>query len=409
LIDHLDGRPGLLAKVAYLVLDEADRMLDMGFAPQLNRIASFLPPARQTLLFSATVPTDILKLAGRFMKGDPKRVSVAPLTAAERPKINEKTIEVGADGKNQALLDALAEREGSVIVFARTQVRTERAAKFLKKSGVPAESIHGGLSQGQRRRALDAFRDGSIRVLVATDIAARGIDVPHVAHVINFDLPSQPEDYVHRIGRTGRAGREGEALTLLTSEDRVGWKAIERLRGGGGNSHTSSPRGGGPRGGAGGGGGGGGRFQSRGGARGGPSAGGGQGGEGRSERREPSEGRRASHGERPQHGARSEGRHAGEGRPAAGGGGGGHGRGAGQSHGSHGPRREGGARAERAPGASHERSHRPAHAEGSRPAGPRPAGPRPAGGGGRPSSGASRPASGGKPSWSERLFGRKKS
>jgi superfamily II DNA/RNA helicase len=227
LIDHLRQRSASLAHSHFLVLDEADRMLDMGFAPQLNEILKFLPEKRQTLLFSATLPPDIQQLARRYLK-DPERVSVTPVSSAVSA-IEQQTRMVEANAKNPALLDEITRREGTVIVFARTQVRTDRVARYLENQGVTVAKIHGGRSQGQRKRALEDFREGRVRVLVATDIAARGLDISHIAHVINYDLPQVAEDYVHRIGRTGRAGRSGEALSFLTVDDRQDWAAIQRV------------------------------------------------------------------------------------------------------------------------------------------------------------------------------------
>ena len=226
LTDHLRRRNLSLAKVGVLVLDEADRMLDLGFAPQLEEILRYLPKQRQTLLFSATVPGNILKLAGKFLV-NPTRVEIEEKVQAA-PKITQKVLEVSQNQKNETLLDELNARAGTILVFARTQSRTDRLARYLESYGVSVARIHGGRTQGQRVRALEGFRNGQFRILVATDIAARGIDVDHVAHVINYDLPQAAEDYVHRIGRTGRAGRTGEALSLLTAQDRSGWKAIQR-------------------------------------------------------------------------------------------------------------------------------------------------------------------------------------
>jgi ATP-dependent RNA helicase RhlE len=239
LVDHLKQRNLSLGKTGILVLDEADRMLDLGFAPQLNEILRYLPKVRQTLLFSATLPSSILSLANRYLH-NPTRVQVGELHASV-PKITQKTLNVSNQQKNDALLDELNAREGTVLVFARTQSRTDRVARYLESYGVSVARIHGGRSQGQRVRALDGFRQGTFRILVATDIAARGIDIDHVAHVINYDLPQVPEDYLHRIGRTGRAGRSGEALSLLTPEDRAGWKAIHRLLGGQSVEAKSAP------------------------------------------------------------------------------------------------------------------------------------------------------------------------
>lgn len=227
LVDHLRQGTVSLSNVGILVLDEADRMLDMGFAPQLGTILGYLPKMRQTLLFSATVPPDILNLARKFLN-DPVKVQVSQPSQTV-PQIKQKSREVRHEEKNDVLLDELNARSGTVLIFARTQARTDRLARYLEEYGVGVARIHGGRTQGQRNRALQGFKDGSFRVLVATDIAARGIDVDHVAHVINYDLPMVPEDYVHRIGRTGRAGRSGEALSLISPDDRSNWNAIDRL------------------------------------------------------------------------------------------------------------------------------------------------------------------------------------
>ncbi len=227
LIDHLQSRNLSLGRTAMLVLDEADRMLDMGFAPQLNQVLKYLPRERQTMLFSATLPDDILKLASKFLH-EPKRVQVNAISQAA-PDIHQESLVVSVDKKNETLLDQLNARQGTVIVFARTQSRTNRLAKYLDSYGLGVARLHGGLTQGQRTKSLEQFRKGTARIMVCTDIAARGIDIDHVAHVINFDLPQVPEDYIHRIGRTGRAGRKGESLSLVTSEDRALWRAIEKL------------------------------------------------------------------------------------------------------------------------------------------------------------------------------------
>lgn len=227
LVDHLERRTANLSKTAILVLDEADRMLDIGFAPQLGRILNYLPRERQGLLFTATWDSRMDQLSKQYLK-DPVRVTVGtPSQAAVTVK--QATLETSVQKKNETLLDQLNARQGSILVFARTQSRTDRVARYLGTYGVDVGRIHGGRSQGQRKSALQAFRTGEIRVLVATDIAARGIDVAGVAHVINYDLPQAPEDYIHRIGRTGRAGATGEALSLLTPEDRSQWREITRL------------------------------------------------------------------------------------------------------------------------------------------------------------------------------------
>lgn len=227
LVDHLQRRTIQLSQVQILVLDEADRMLDMGFAPQLSQILKHLPSARQTLFFSATWAQELDHLAKKYLR-DPVKITVGK-TSQAAPQIAQTLVMTTSQKKNEALLDELNRRPGSVLVFARTKSRTDRVARYLADYGVAVSRIHGGRSQGQRNSALLAFRNRQIRVLVATDIAARGIDVTEIAHVVNYDLPQLSEDYIHRIGRTGRAGAEGEAVSLLTPEDRAQWREIERL------------------------------------------------------------------------------------------------------------------------------------------------------------------------------------
>ena len=227
LLDHCERNPKMLSKVSMFVLDEADRMLDMGFAPQLKRIFPLLPAQRQTLLFSATIPPEIQKMAEKILK-NPKKIQVGE-ASIPADKINQQARKLNGEQKNDLLLDELNAREGSVLVFVRTQHRTDRVSRNLDGVGIKVARIHGGRSQGQRTKALADFKDGRVRVLVATDIAARGIDISHVAHVINYDLPQVPEDYVHRIGRTARAGRAGEAMSFISSDDMEQWKNIEKL------------------------------------------------------------------------------------------------------------------------------------------------------------------------------------
>ncbi len=214
--------------VSVFVLDEADRMLDMGFIRDIRRIVPLLPKARQSLLFSATMPDEINRLIGTLLK-DPVRVEVTPAaTTVER--IQQRVMFVDA-GNKRALLAALL-KDGTIsraLVFTRTKHAANRVAEGLAKGGIPAEAIHGNKSQNQRQRALGNFRDGRARVLVATDIAARGIDIDGITHVINFELPNVPESYVHRIGRTARAGADGIAISFCDHSEKAFLRDIEKL------------------------------------------------------------------------------------------------------------------------------------------------------------------------------------
>ncbi len=226
-IDHLTRKTLRVHSTKFLVLDEADRMLDMGFHEQIREIFRFLPQPRQTLLFSATFPIDIKNLAKKYLKC-PIYVS-AGLDSQPVEKIKQMAIQTTLETKNETLLNALRERSGSILIFTRTKRRTDRLAKFLKDKKFPADRIHGGLSQLQRNTAIREFRSSKNRILVATDMASRGLDILHIEHVINYDLPVVPEDYVHRIGRTARAGAKGEALSLLVPDDYIVWKKISQL------------------------------------------------------------------------------------------------------------------------------------------------------------------------------------
>jgi ATP-dependent RNA helicase DeaD len=228
LIDHFVRESLLPQDYTMVVLDEADRMLDMGFIPQIRRILKALPRERQTLMFSATFPKQVLDLTREFQK-NPHRVTVESVKES-RPEIDQQAVFLNADAnRNSLLMKEIDTRDGSILIFARTQIRTERVARFLKQQGVEVEMIHGGRTQGQRQRALQAFRSQALRVLVATDIAARGIDIDHVNHVVNFDLPQVAEDYIHRIGRTGRAGRKGSALSFVAADQTQDWRSICRV------------------------------------------------------------------------------------------------------------------------------------------------------------------------------------
>lgn len=227
LIDHLQQRTVKLDRIAVAVLDEADRMLDMGFAPAIRRILETTPAERQTLLFSATMPPEIADLAKRYQR-DPIRVEIARAgTAAET--IAQELLVVAKDEKNEVLEQLLKDNPGTVLVFARTRHGARKLAKTVRMFGHSAAELHSDRTLAQRKAALDGFKKGAYRVLVATDIAARGIDVKDITLVVNFDLPDNPEDYVHRIGRTGRAGASGRAVTLATPEQGSDVRDIEKL------------------------------------------------------------------------------------------------------------------------------------------------------------------------------------
>ena len=230
LLDLVERRAVFLQTAKFLVLDEADQMLDLGFIHALRRIATLVGTPRQTLLFSATMPKQIEELSRTYLS-DPARIEVTPPGRAA-DKVSQSVHFVGQGGKAELLRACLAERPDDLsLVFSRTKHGAEKLMKHLVNSGFSAGSIHGNKSQSQRERAIKAFRSGDIRVLVATDVAARGIDIPGVSHVYNYDLPDVPESYVHRIGRTARAGAAGEAVAFCAPTDIGLLRAIERLMG----------------------------------------------------------------------------------------------------------------------------------------------------------------------------------
>ncbi|MFA5130536.1 MAG: DEAD/DEAH box helicase [Patescibacteria group bacterium] len=225
--DHLDQHTVRLDRVSVLVLDEADRMLDMGFEPQIKRILNHVPKQRQTMLFSATMPHNIVQIASSYMKL-PVRVEIAKAgTAAE--KVSHEVFFVRKEDKIALLEKMLEEHKGTVLVFSRTKHGASKIAKYVRGMGHTSAEIHSDRSLSQRKMALEQFKKGAVRILVATDIAARGIDVKDIELVINYDLPDQAEDYVHRIGRTGRAGQSGHAISFATPDQRGDVKQIERL------------------------------------------------------------------------------------------------------------------------------------------------------------------------------------
>src|SRR5690349_18164650 len=230
LIDHLERQNVGFDDLEVLVLDEADRMLDMGFAPQISRIVNEVPPYRQTLLFSATMPPEVEALARKYLR-KPVVVQVGVRSAAAST-VTHAVYPVPREKKNALLVELLTSKQhDSVLIFSRTKHGADRIVRDLEKAGLKAEAMHADKSQSQRTRALQDFKDGKTNVLVATDIAQRGLDISGITHVINYDVPQQAEDYVHRIGRTGRAAREGDAYTFMAPDEIAMVRTIERVIG----------------------------------------------------------------------------------------------------------------------------------------------------------------------------------
>ena len=225
--DHLSRKTLILKTTDFLVMDETDRMLDMGFTIQIENVMQFMPKVRQTLMFSATMPRNIVRMAEKYLT-NPVEVAVSSMSEPAA-NIKQDNLYVKEADKYTYLLKQINEREGSMIIFVKTKHGADRMATKLSKEGESANAIHGDLRQNKRDRVISDFRHKKYRILVATDVAARGLDIPHIAHVINYDLPQCPEDYVHRIGRTARAGAEGCALNLITPADKRMWNAIDRI------------------------------------------------------------------------------------------------------------------------------------------------------------------------------------
>tara|TARA_B100000475_G_scaffold128338_1_gene93713 strand:- start:258 stop:1307 length:1050 start_codon:yes stop_codon:yes gene_type:complete len=225
--DHLKRKTLNLRNTAFLVLDEVDRMLDMGFTPQINQVLETVPRIHQTLLFSATLPGNILRLAEKYLN-NPERISVGS-TSMPIEKIKQEVLRVKQGDKYNQLIKEIYIRQGSILIFVKTRRNAEKMVKRLKYDDHDADAIHGNLRQNKRDRVIKAFRNNHFRILVGTDVASRGLDIPAIKHVINFDLPQVPEDFIHRIGRTARAGSAGSALSFVGDEDRSKWNAIQRL------------------------------------------------------------------------------------------------------------------------------------------------------------------------------------
>ncbi|MDB4022858.1 DEAD/DEAH box helicase [Pelagibacteraceae bacterium] len=243
--DHLKRKSLLLNKVDLLILDEMDRMLDMGFSIQIDEIIKFLPKQKQTLMFSATIAPTIERLSKKYLN-NAERVSVAAANAT-LITIKQEVINLRQEDKYNTLVEQVKTKHGSTLVFVKTKHNAKKLAKNLEKEGFESDSLHGNLRQNKRNQVIAKFRANKIHVLVATDIAARGLDIPHIEHVVNFDLPQQAEDFIHRMGRTGRAGASGTAWSFVTPSDKRKWHEIEKILNPGLKSSSDSKRSGGRR------------------------------------------------------------------------------------------------------------------------------------------------------------------
>ena len=225
--DHINRKSLYVKKTKILVLDETDRMLDMGFGIQIDEIVRNMTEKRQTLMFSATIPNDISKLADKYLI-DPHRISAG--STNQIPKnLKQEVLKIKSNEKYAQLVEELKNRSGSVLVFIKTKYACDRMAKKLSFDGVKATGIHGDLKQNRRNRIISDFRDNKFSVLIGTDIVCRGLDVPQIEHVINFDLPQVAEDFIHRIGRTARAGMSGSVVSFITPNDHLKWRAIQKI------------------------------------------------------------------------------------------------------------------------------------------------------------------------------------
>ena len=225
--DHINRKTLNLRNINILVLDETDRMLDLGFVEQIQKIINFLPSKKQTLLFSATLPKNIRNISTKYLF-NPVNISVEKKEKILQ-NINHNTININQGEKYNKLLQELGDREGSIIVFMKTKHSSKKMHLKLLKDGQSVNTIHGNVRQNKRINILNKFRNQKFRILVATDVAARGLDIPHIEHVINYDLPQRTEDYIHRIGRTARAGKKGSALSFISENDKKIWRMISKL------------------------------------------------------------------------------------------------------------------------------------------------------------------------------------